>query len=148
MLAQVGLQDARDKLVRQYSGGMIRRLEIAQAALHRPRVLFLDEPTVGLDPIARRSVWEMIEQFRAKKSVTVFMTTHLMDEADRLCDRVAIMHHGRIVAIGEPAALKAEIGDEKATLEDVFIRHTGDTLDEGGSYRDTARIRRTANRLG
>jgi len=145
-LAFMGLADAANRLVRTYSGGMIRRLEIAQSILHRPRVLFLDEPTIGLDPLARKAVWGYILELCTNYGTTIFMTTHMMEEADSLCQRVAIMHHGRIVAIGTPADLKAAIG-EGVTLEDVFIHYTGDKLDSGDSYRETARVRRTAKRL-
>lgn len=93
-LAFMGLADAADKLVREYSGGMIRRLEVAQSMLHRPRLLFLDEPTVGLDPLARKAVWEHIARLRTDYSTTIFLTTHYMEEADSLCHRVAIMHLG------------------------------------------------------
>ena len=102
-------------MVREYSGGMIRRLEIAQSMLHRPPVLFLDEPTVGLDPVARRAVWEHIEELRDRFGTTVLLTTHLMEEADNLCSRVAIMHLGRVAAIGTPAALKDSLGGDKTT---------------------------------
>src|SRR5581483_8139872 len=95
-LAFMGLASAANKLVREYSGGMIRRLEIAQSMLHRPRVLFLDEPTVGLDPVAREVVWEHVQQLRAEYGATIVLTTHYMDEADHLCDRVAILHDGRL----------------------------------------------------
>src|SRR5215213_946110 len=147
-LAFMGLTDAADKLVRQYSGGMIRRLEIAQSTLHRPPLLFLDEPTVGLDPIARRAVWEHIARLREETGTTIFLTTHYMEEAERLCNRVAIMHRGRIVIDDSPAGLKASVGDPAATLGDVFIHYAGDTLDSGGSYRETSRGRRAARRLG
>ena len=149
-LAFMGLEDAADKLVRTYSGGMIRRLEIVQCVLHRPQVLFLDEPTVGLDPLARRAIWEHISQLRAERGTTVFLTTHMMEEADRLCSRVAIMHHGKLVALGTPAELKASIGDEAATLDDVFVHYAGDRLESesGVSYRETRRTRGTARRLG
>jgi ABC-2 type transport system ATP-binding protein len=147
-LAFMGLTDAADKLVRTYSGGMIRRLEIAQALLHHPRVLFLDEPTVGLDPLARRAVWDLIVQLRADYGMTILLTTHLMEEADSLCDRVAIMDHGLVAAIGAPDELKTTIGNANATLEDVFVHYTGGALESGGSYRETARTRRTARRLG
>jgi ABC-2 type transport system ATP-binding protein len=136
-----------DKLVRQFSGGMIRRLEVAQAMLHRPQCLFLDEPTVGLDPGARRTVWQRLADLRANLKTTILLTTHDMEEAEALCERIAIMHQGRVVADGSPSALKATAGPS-ATLEDVFIKHTGGTLAEGGNYRDVARTRRTANRLG
>ncbi len=144
----VGLADSADKLVRAYSGGMIRRLEIAQSLIHHPQMLFLDEPTIGLDPNARRAIWGHLEQLRHEFGTTILLTTHLMEEADRLCDRVAIMHLGRIAAIGTPAELKASIGGNGATLEDVFVHYTGNTLDSGGTYRETLRERRTARRLG
>jgi len=147
-LTLVGLADAADKLVRQYSGGMIRRLEIAQSTLHRPAILFLDEPTIGLDPIARKAVWEHINRLRADYGTTIFLTTHYMEEADSLCSRVAIMHLGKIVVVDTPGQLKASIGNEHATMGDVFIHYAGDTLESGGSYRDSARGRRTARRLG
>ncbi len=148
LLDFIGLADSADKLVRQYSGGMIRRLEIAQSMLHRPQVLFLDEPTVGLDPAARRTVWDHINQLKNENGTTIFMTTHTMEEADSLCDRVAIMHLGNIVAIGSPAELKLSIGGNGATLDDVFIHYTGNELEAGGSFRETSRTRRTARRLG
>jgi ABC-2 type transport system ATP-binding protein len=147
-LAFMGLEDAADRLVRTYSGGMIRRLEVAQALLHRPRVLFLDEPTVGLDPLARRAVWDLIVRLRAEAGMTILLTTHFMEEADILCGRVAIMHHGKVAAVGAPADLKAALGGNGTTLEDVFVHYTGDQLDAGGSYHDTRRARRTARRLG
>lgn len=148
LLAFMGLQSAADRLVNQYSGGMIRKLEIAQSILHRPVVLFLDEPTVGLDPIARAAVWELIEQLRADYGTTIFLTTHFMEEADILCNRVAIMHQGRVITSGTPADLKASLGKSGATLDDVFIHYTGDQLASGGSYREVSRTRRTARRLG
>ena len=89
--------------------------------LHRPRLLFLDEPTVGLDPAARRAVWQHIAQLRDTYGTTIFLTTHFMEETDTLCHRVAIMHHGSVAAIGTPAELKAAIGGNGATLDDVFI---------------------------
>jgi ABC-2 type transport system ATP-binding protein len=146
-LSFMGLDGAADRLVRHYSGGMIRRLEIAEAMLHRPQVLFLDEPTVGLDPVARQAVWNHIARLRAGWGTTIFLTTHYMEEADALCGRVIIMHLGRVVASGSPAALKASIGGEGTTLDEVFAHYTGDTLESGGTYRDTGRTRRTARRL-
>ena len=144
----MGLADAAQKMVREYSGGMIRRLEIAQSMLHRPLVLFLDEPTVGLDPVARRAVWEHIEELRDRFGTTILLTTHLMEEADNLCSRVAIMHLGRVAAIGTPAALKDSLGGDGKTLDDVFVHYAGGTLDSGGAYREASRVRRTARRLG
>lgn len=145
----MGLRDVAHRLVREYSGGMIRRLEIAQAILHRPRVLFLDEPTVGLDPVARHLVWDYIRQIRQNLGTTILLTTHLMDEADLLCDRVGIMHLGRLVACDTPQALKVAIGKPEATLDEVFIHFTGNQLQTTmGGYRETARTRRVARRLG
>jgi ABC-2 type transport system ATP-binding protein len=147
-LALMGLEDAGRRLVREYSGGMIRRLEIAQAMLHRPQILFLDEPTVGLDPIARNSVWERLQQLRAEFGTTVFLTTHVMDEADALCQRLAILHRGAVAIQGAPAALKASLHEDGATLDDVFVRYAGTPQESGGTYRDVSRARRTAHRVG
>ena len=113
VLAIMDLSDRADDLIRTYSGGMRRRLELAQALVHEPEVLFLDEPTIGLDVGARKKIWEHIRQLR-KKGMTIFVTTHYMDEADRFCDRVGIISHGKIAALGTPAALKAEL--EKAVI--------------------------------
>jgi ABC-2 type transport system ATP-binding protein len=150
-LAFTGLEAAADRLVRTFSGGMIRRLEIAQAMLHRPEVLFLDEPTVGLDPTARRAVWGHIRDLRATEGTTILLTTHYMDEAAELCGRVGIMHLGKLVALGTPAELAAQAGPGKS-LDDAFSYFTGAELSEegeqGGQYRDVARTRRTARRLG
>lgn len=143
----MGLTEFGDKLVKTYSGGMIRRLEIAQAMLHRPAVLFLDEPTIGLDPVARRSVWERLLELRRNFQMTVLITTHGMDEADELCDRLAIMHLGKVATVGTPAELKASVGPG-ATLDDVFVHFSGGTIQEEGSYRDVRATRRTASRLG
>ncbi len=147
-LALMGLADVADKMVREYSGGMIRRLEIAQSTLHHPRVLFLDEPTIGLDPLARRAVWSLVGRLREDYGTTIILTTHFMEEADNLCSRVAIMHHGVAVAIGATEQLKASIDNDNASLEDVFIHYTGGTLETGGGYRETSRTRRAARRLG
>jgi ABC-2 type transport system ATP-binding protein len=147
-LTFMGLSDAANKLVREYSGGMIRRLEIAQSTLHRPRVLFLDEPTIGLDPVARKAVWEHVKGLRDQYGTTIFLTTHYMEEADDLCTRVAIMHAGKIVVIGTPTELKLAVGGSDTTLDDVFVHFAGDTLESGGSFRETASERRMAKRLG
>jgi ABC-2 type transport system ATP-binding protein len=144
----MGLAEVGDKLVRKYSGGMIRRLEIAQSMLHRPSILFLDESTVGLDPVARKGVWDRIERLRADYGTTIFLTTHYMDEADQLCSRVAIMHLGKVAAIGTPAQLKASLGKNDATLDDVFVHYTGYALESGGSYREVSRTRRVVQRVG
>jgi len=144
----MGLTEVGDKLVRNYSGGMIRRLEIAQSMLHRPSILFLDESTVGLDPVARNGVWEHIQRLRADYGIAIFLTTHYMQEADDLCNRVAIMHLGKVAAIGTPAQLKASLGKTDATLDDVFAHYTGFELESGGNYREVSRTRRVAQRLG
>ena len=145
-LEVVGLRDAAQTLVRRFSGGMIRRLEIAQSLLHRPSVLFMDEPTVGLDPVAHRAIWEDIEDLRRRYGMTIFITTHDMAEADAHCDRVGVMHLGNIVATGTPAELKAQVGPD-ATLDDVFGAFTGSQIVAGGHYREILRTRRTARRL-
>jgi ABC-2 type transport system ATP-binding protein len=151
-LAFMGLAEAADRLVRTYSGGMIRRLEVGQAMLHSPQILFLDEPTVGLDPVARKAVWDHLMQLQQQTDMTIFLTTHYMEEADALCHRVAIMHHGKVAAIGTPTDLKAGVASPDpargTSLDDVFMHYTGEVLESGGSYRDTARTRRTARRLG
>jgi ABC-2 type transport system ATP-binding protein len=149
-LAAMGLTEPASRQVKTYSGGMIRRLELAQALVNSPRLLVLDEPTVGLDPIARTDVWEFIAKLRETADMTVLMTTHYMDEADTYCDRVALMHRGSIRATGTPGLLKAMLG-ESATLDDVFRHYTGGTLDDDtdtGGIRDVRRARRTARRLG
>ena len=115
VLELVRLWDRRDKKVATYSGGMKRRLEIAHGLLHSPRVLFLDEPTVGLDPQTRASIWEYLDQLRRQEDLTIFLTTHYMDEAEH-CDRIAIMDVGQIVALDTPQALKAAIGTDRVRL--------------------------------
>jgi len=147
-LAFVGLTEASDQMVQHYSGGMIRRLEVAQSLLHQPRVLFLDEPTVGLDPVARQAIWNHLLELRSETDTTIFLTTHSMEEADSLCSCVGIMHRGNIVALDTPDNLKATVGGANTTLNDVFVHYAGDALESGGSFRETARTRRTAKRLG
>lgn len=141
---QIG--DVADSQVNRYSGGMIRRLEIAQALVHNPAILFLDEPSIGLDPAARKNVWQYIRQWKEKYGTTIFITTHDMDEADKLCDTVAFMYQGKIAAIDSPAKLKAEIGMQ-ATLDDVFIRHTGASINEGGNFDQAQATRNTISHL-
>ncbi|MEZ5079766.1 MAG: ATP-binding cassette domain-containing protein [Thermoleophilia bacterium] len=116
VLRMVALWDRRDQRVLTYSGGMRRRLEIARGLMHSPRVLFLDEPTVGLDPQTRASIWGYIRELRANEEITIFMTTHYMDEAE-FCDRIAIMDHGEIVAIDTPAALKDSVGHDTVRIQ-------------------------------
>ena len=146
-LSFMGLSEFADKMVREFSGGMIRRLEVAESMLHRPRVLFLDEPTVGLDPIARKNVWEHVQRLRSDYGTTILLTTHYMEEADELCDRIAIMHLGKVAAIGTPTELKASVG-EGATLDDVFVHYSGYEVDSGGNWREVSSTRRVARRLG
>jgi ABC-2 type transport system ATP-binding protein len=143
----MGLNAVARDLVRTYSGGMIRRLELAQAMLHRPAILFLDEPTVGLDPLARRAVWERLEQLRRQSGTTILLTTHDMEEADTLCDMLALMQQGRIAALGAPAELKRGVGPD-ASLDDVFAHYAGAAIETGGTYRDVRRARNTIHRLG
>jgi ABC-2 type transport system ATP-binding protein len=148
-LARMGLLDQADHVVGRYSGGMIRRLEIAQSLLHRPTVLFLDEPTVGLDPGAREAVWAHLLDLRKSFQTTMVVTSHHMDEIDEFCDRIALIESGRIAAIGTPAELKERVGPG-ATLDDVFIRlvaKPADTETEQ-SYGDVRRTRLASRRHG
>jgi ABC-2 type transport system ATP-binding protein len=115
VLEMVDLADRRDSVVRTFSGGMQRRLEIARGLLHSPSVLFLDEPTVGLDPQTRTHIWRYINELKERERTTMFLTTHYMDEAE-YCDRIAIMDHGRVVAEGTPEALKASVGQDRVEL--------------------------------
>jgi len=146
VLEFMNLADVKDKLVSSYSGGMIRRLEIAQALVNQPAVLFLDEPTVGLDPAARQMLWHHIRELNKQIGTTILMTTHDMDEADALCNVIALMHSGRIVVMDTPTNLKAALGP-KATLDDVFILHTGSSLKETGDYQLVKQTRRTISNL-
>ena len=133
---------AGEKLLR----GHDTRLEIGQALLHKPSVLFLDEPTVGLDPAARISLWRQIQLMQQEMSMTNLLTTHDMDEADKLCDIVALMHLGKIVVMDTPQHLKAAVGP-KATLDDVFVLHTGSSIKETGDYGHAKQIRTTISNL-
>jgi ABC-2 type transport system ATP-binding protein len=135
-----------DRLGRTLSGGMLRRLEIATALLKQPQVLFLDEPTMGLDPTARRVVWERLEVLRAEAGTTVFVTTHQMEEAERQCERLAILDLGTIAALGSPNELRQQFA--VPALEDVFTAATGGRLEEGGNFRDVRASRRRTSRLG
>jgi ABC-2 type transport system ATP-binding protein len=116
VLALVDLTERKDGIVKHYSGGMRRRLELARGLMHRPRVLFLDEPTLGLDPQSREHIWTYVERLVAEEKITVVLTTHYMEEADRLCGRLAIIDHGRIVALDSPANLKRVVGGDTITL--------------------------------
>jgi ABC-2 type transport system ATP-binding protein len=115
VLTMVGLWERKDSPVGTYSGGMRRRLEIARGLMHSPRVLFLDEPTIGLDPQTRRSIWTYIRELKEREEITIFMTTHYMDEAE-WCDRIAIMDHGDIVALDAPETLKERVGTDRVTI--------------------------------
>jgi ABC-2 type transport system ATP-binding protein len=116
VLDMVGLWERKDSLVSTFSGGMQRRLEIARGLLHAPHVLFLDEPTVGLDPQTRSSIWSYINDLKGREDITIFLTTHYMDEAEN-CDRIAIIDHGRVVAIDTPEALKASVGKDRVQIQ-------------------------------
>jgi ABC-2 type transport system ATP-binding protein len=143
----MGLAKAERRLVKTYSGGMIRKLELAQAMLHRPQVLFLDEPSIGLDPVARRMVWDRLLDLRVHYNITVLITTHDMEEAEILCDELAIMHGGHIAVVGKPAELRVQLGPS-ATLSDVFAHYAGESMSESGNLAGTAQARSTARRLG
>ncbi len=129
LLEMVGLTSRAKDLVAAYSGGMRRRLEIARVLVHQPRILFLDEPTIGLDPQSRRVVWDFLERLIGRTSMTVFLTTHYMEEAEALCNRVAIIDSGKIVVIGSPDELKAQIPGKD------IISLTLETLTEGVTDR-------------
>src|SRR6202000_783512 len=125
------LWDRKDNYVKEFSGGMKRRLEIARGFLHTPKILFLDDPTLGLDPQSRNQLWTHVKRLNETEKTTVFLTTHYMDEADRVAHRIAIIDHGKIVAQGTPAELKAQTNTE--SLEAAFLAFTGSTLREEGA---------------
>ncbi|MBS3055885.1 MAG: ATP-binding cassette domain-containing protein [Candidatus Aenigmarchaeota archaeon] len=143
VLKLVDLEGKSKMLVKTYSGGMKRRLEIARGLLHHPKILFLDEPTLGLDPQTRRHIWEYIKKLNKEEKITIILTTHYMEEADYLCKRIAIIDHGKIVALGTPKKLKSSISSvKKPTLEDVFIWYTGHAIrDYEGPELDNIRFR-------
>ncbi len=150
----MGLEPMLDRLARTLSGGMLRRLEIASALLNRPAVLFLDEPTVGLDPTARRMVWERLQALREQAGTTILVTTHLMEEAERYCERLGVIDRGRLVEQGEPGEVMDRHGTD--SLEEVFTLVTGRPIedrseaqdDEEGRLSDVRAQRRVARRLG
>ena len=142
------LEKYAKSLVKTFSGGMIRKLEIGQAMLHHPRLLFLDEPTMGLDPVAKRNIWEHLLELRDDFGTTIFFSTHNMDEAEEVCDRVAIMNAGKIAAIGSISELKEKVNKKNASLEDAFVFFTGNHLQVNGNFREIKRTRQTVRRLG
>jgi ABC-2 type transport system ATP-binding protein len=144
LLAAVDLLPWRDKPLKMYSGGMRRRLEIARGLVHHPKIFFLDEPPTGLDPVSRVAVWEMLSRLKRERDLTILVTTHYMDEADKLCDRIAIVDKGKLAALDSPAKLKASVtGKANVTLDDVFVHYTGtdlrDALQNPGGYQMPAR---------
>jgi len=138
LLKMFELWERRNDQVKQFSGGMRRRLEIASSLLHTPKIIFLDEPTLGLDPQTRNQLWNHVRKLNEEEQVTVFLTTHYMEEAERVANRIAIIDHGRIIAQGTPGELKQQTGTE--TLEDAFLSLTGNTIrDEEASSLERLR---------
>jgi len=144
LLAAVDLEKFSSELVRNFSGGMRRRLEIARGLVHSPRILFLDEPTTGLDPVSRTNVWEMIQKLKEQANLTILMTTHYMDEADKLCDRIAIVDHGRLVALDTPTRLKDSVPGTDV-VEAEFSDAPADWL---GELRGLAQVAEVTQRDG
>lgn len=141
MLGFVELWDRKDDLVRTFSGGMKRRLEIARGLLHHPKILFLDEPTIGLDPQTRNHIWSYIQRLNKEEGMTIFMTTHYMEEADKVAGTVAIIDNGKIISIGSAAELKAKTN--KSSLEDAFLALTGHAVrEEEANGKDAMRMHR------
>jgi len=132
LLEMVGLEERRGATVGTLSGGLRRRVEIARGLVHSPKILFLDEPTTGLDPVSRVDVWKMLERIQRERHVTIFLTTHYMEEADKLCDRIAIVDRGRLITLDTPENLKSSIpgADGNTSLNDVFAYYTGRGLRE------------------
>jgi ABC-2 type transport system ATP-binding protein len=147
ILEMMDLTDSANRPVAHYSGGMVRRLEIAQSMLHKPAILFLDEPTIGLDPVAREAVWKHVKQLRALYKTTIFLTTHYMEEAEALCTRIAIMRRGKIVALGSHEELIAAHAKIDATLDDIFTHYTEDETEADGGYREVIKARKKGSRL-
>ncbi len=145
LLKFVELWERRDELVKKFSGGMKRRLEVARGLIHHPKILFLDEPTLGLDPQTRSHIWSHIKNLNEKEGMTIFFTTHYMEEAEKIAQRIAIIDHGKIIATGTPAELK--YSTKTASLEDAFLALTGNTIreEEAGSL-DRLRMRRRMHR--
>jgi ABC-2 type transport system ATP-binding protein len=147
LLTFVELYDRRNSQVKEFSGGMRRRLEIARGLLHTPRIIFLDEPTLGLDPQTRNHMWSYLQTLNGREKTTVFFSTHYMEEAERVAQRIAIIDHGKIVAMGTAQSLREETGTE--SLEEAFLAVTGTTIrDEEGSSTDRMRMVQRARRRG
>ena len=139
----VDLWDRKDSVVKEFSGGMKRRLEIARGLLHHPKIIFLDEPTLGLDPQTRNSVWTYLRELNKSEGTTIFFTTHYMEEAERIAQRIAVIDHGKIISIGTSEELKRQTNT--ATLEDAFLALTGKTIrEEGANPTDRMRTMRRA----
>ena len=150
ILAMMDLTEAANRPVAHYSGGMVRRLEIGQSILHRPAVVFLDEPTAGLDPVARNALWGHIRELRKEYGMTLLMTTHYMEEAQKLCDRIAIMDKGRIEVMGTLKELRKKARMPHASMDDLFVNFVGptETNEQQGGLASVKRSRRIARRLG
>jgi ABC-2 type transport system ATP-binding protein len=149
ILSLMDLTEAADRPVSHYSGGMVRRLEIGQSILHRPSVVFLDEPTVGLDPVARQTLWKHIRGLQKEYGMTLFLTTHYMEEAEELCDRIAVMDRGKIAAMGTLAQLRRQARKPGAGMDELFVHFVGPVgPQDQGDLSDVKRSRRTARRLG
>jgi ABC-2 type transport system ATP-binding protein len=149
ILSLMDLTEAAHRPVAHYSGGMVRRLEVGQAILHRPAVIFLDEPTVGLDPVARNALWGHIRGLQKEYGMTILLTTHYMEEAQELCHRIAIMNKGNIEVIGTLAELRRKAKLPRASMDELFVHFVGHIEpEEKGDLRDVKRTRRIARRLG
>jgi ABC-2 type transport system ATP-binding protein len=139
----VELWERKNSLVKEFSGGMKRRLEIARGLLHHPKIIFLDEPTLGLDPQTRNHMWNYLQDLNRNEGTTVFFTTHYMEEAEKIAQRIAVIDHGKIIAIGSPEELKSNT--HTGTLEEAFLELTGKTIrDESAGVSDQMRMRRRA----
>ena len=135
----VGLWDRKDSFVKTFSGGMKRRLEIARGLIHHPKILFLDEPTLGLDPQTRNHLWEYVQKLNREEKMTVFLTTHYMEEADKIADTIAIIDRGKIISKGTSRELKKKT--KTKSLEEAFLKLTGKNIrEESGTTKDAARM--------
>src|ERR1700693_1154655 len=136
LLEIVGLTKWRDTEVHTLSGGMRRRVEVARGLVHRPKILFLDEPTTGLDPVSRVDVWQMLEKIQRERQLTILLTTHYMEEADRVCGRIGIIDHGQLITLDPPRNLKASVpgANDDTSLNDVFAYYAGRGLPDSGAH--------------